>query len=311
MSQYRVRNWSEYNKSLTNRGNIFLWVHPEIAKVWRAKKNPRFIGAPHEYSDDAILCMMTIKAIFHQPYRQLIGFFASLIAMMNLPLPLPHFTTLASRARRLGKSFKKLSSKKPRDLVFDASGFKVYGEGEWKVRQHGKQKRRRWKKFHIAICPDSHEIILAEATELEEADCEVMPRLLKKAPRSVEAVIGDGAFHTVNCYQATYEKKASLLVPPRRGAVHDLEGHPWLKGRNDSISELIGLGGDDEARALWKKLRGYHRRSLVETTFSRLKGIFGAKLFSKRIDTQEFELLLKASILNRMTQMGMPDGMMI
>src|SRR5207253_4194583 len=116
-------------------------------------------------SDAAILCMMAFKIVFHQPYRQLIGFMFSLFAMMKLSLPLPHFTTLATRARQLGKHFKTLSIKQPKDLVFDSSGFKIYGEGEWKVRQHGKQKRRRWKKFHIAICPDSHEIVLAEVTE--------------------------------------------------------------------------------------------------------------------------------------------------
>ena len=56
---------------------------------------------------------------------------------------------------------------------------------------------------------------------------------------------------------------------------------------------------------------GYHERSLVETFFSRFKGIFGPKLFSKSIDNQNVELMLKAQVLNRMTQQGMPKGMMI
>jgi len=30
--------------------------------------------------------------------------------------------------------------------------------------------RRRWKKFHIGVCPKTHEIIVAEVTELEAAD---------------------------------------------------------------------------------------------------------------------------------------------
>lgn len=220
MSQYKVRNWSQYNKSLTNRGNLFFWIDQNAIKKWKAGKDPHFIGAPRQYSDDAILCMLAIKVIFHQPYRQLIGLFISLFAMMGFSVPLPHFTTVATRARELGKHFKKLSGKRPTDLVFDSSGFKVYGEGEWKVRQHGKQKRRRWKKFHIAICPDTQEIILAEATELEEMDCEVMPKLLQKAPKSVKQVIGDGAFDTTNCYKAANERGIDLLTPPRQGAVH-------------------------------------------------------------------------------------------
>lgn len=138
-----------------------------------------------------------------------------------------------------------------------------------------------------------------------------MPRLLKKAPGSVRNIIGDGAFDTKSCYRTAYEKGIELLTPPRQGAVHSDGSDPRIKARDDSLSEIIGLGGDEEARKTWKKLRGYHIRSLVETAFSRFKGIFGGRLFSKRWDTQAVELLVKAHVLNRMTQMGMPFGTMI
>ncbi|MBL4557801.1 MAG: transposase [Rhodobacteraceae bacterium] len=36
-------------------------------------------------------------------------------------------------------------------LAVDATGLKVYGEGEWKVRVHGKDKRRVWRKLHLAV----------------------------------------------------------------------------------------------------------------------------------------------------------------
>jgi len=311
MSQYKVRNWSQYNKSLTNRGNIFLWVHENALKKWKEAKDPHFIGAPKQYSDDAILCMMAVKVVFHQPYRQLVGFFIGLFAFMGLELPLPHFTTVASRAKKLGKHFKKLSSSLPKHLVFDSSGFKIYGEGEWKVRQHGKQKRRRWKKLHIAICPESQKIILAEVTELEEADCTVMPRLLKRAPRSVDKIIGDGSFDTKNCYKAAYDTNMLLLTPPRKGAAAWDEKEAWAKMRNNFIKEISGLGGDQNAIQIWKMLHGYHKRSLVETAYSRFKGIFGDRLFSKSTDSQEIELLIKASVLNEMTRMGMPSGVTV
>ncbi|MCE5293515.1 MAG: transposase [Chlamydiales bacterium] len=166
-------------------------------------------------------------------------------------------------------------------------------------------------KFHIAICPKSQEIILAEATELEETDCEVLPKLIKKAPRSVERAAGDGAYDTANCYAAADNMGIDLLTPPRRGAVRWAGNTRWEKRRNEAISEIGGVGGGDEARKLWKILRGYHQRSLVETSYSRFKGAFGGKLFSKRSDSQEVELKCKATILNRMTRMGMPDGVMI
>ena len=211
----------------------------------------------------------------------------------------------------LGREFKKLSKVCPTDLVFDSSGFKICGEGEWKVRQHGKQKRRRWKKFHIGVCPKTHEIIVAEVTELESADCEIGPKLLEKAPRSVKNAIGDGAYDTWNCYRTADDKGQRLIVPPREGAVFNEGDEPWLRARNDAICQIIGLGNNEEAIKLWKKLVGYHKRSLVETSFSRLKGTFGPKLFSKSIDNQMIELMLKAQVMNKMTQQGMPRGVMI
>jgi hypothetical protein len=311
MSQYEVRNWHQYNKSLQKRGSLSLWMSEDAIEKWQSPRKPHFIGAPEQYSDDAILCMMALKVVYHLPYRQLVGFMLSAFALMQIVLKVPHFTTVAARAKLLGKHFKKLSKVRPKDLVFDSSGFKVYGEGEWKVRQHGKQKRRRWKKFHIGICPRTHEIIVAEVTELETADCEVGPRLMKKVPRSVTRGIGDGAYDTWDCYKTAYEKGQELVVPPRAGAVLHEEKEPWHRKRNDAIRQIIGLGEGEEAIALWKKLVGYHDRSLVETAFSRLKGIFGHKLFSKTIKTQEVELNLKAYVMNRMTQQGMPKGQMI
>jgi hypothetical protein len=62
---------------------------------------------------------------------------------------------------------------------------------------------------------------------------------------------------------------------------------------------------------LWKKLVGYHVRSLVETAFSRFKGIFGSRLFSRKICSQDVELKLKAYVLNEMTKQGMPKGIMV
>lgn len=311
MSQYKVRNWPQYSKSLENRGNLSFWISEDAIKKWKAEKDPHFIGAPREYSDAAILCVMMLKVVYGLPYRQLVGFLTYLFQIMNLSLPIPHFTTIAERARSLKQSIKKLSNKRPTDIVFDSSGFKIYGEGEWKVRQHGKQKRRRWKKFHIGICPSTHEIIVAEATRLETTDCEVAPKMLKKAPQSVKNIIGDGAYDTMECYRAAYEHGASLLTPPRQGAVIRDRNNPWEIPRNQAIAAIIGLGNSDDAKRLWKKMTGYHRRSLVETAFSRFKGIFGAKLFSKCTDNQEVELLVKAFTLNQMTKMGMPVGVMV
>ncbi len=109
MSRYKVRNWSQYNESLKKRGSLSLWISEDAIEKWKSPKDPHFIGAPKQYSDDAILCMMALKVVYNLPYRQLIGFVYSIFTLMQITLKIPHFTTVAARAKLLGKHFKSAS----------------------------------------------------------------------------------------------------------------------------------------------------------------------------------------------------------
>jgi hypothetical protein len=68
------------------------------------------------------------------------------------------------------------------------------------------------------------------------------------------------------------------------------------------------MGNDDEARKLWKILSGYHKRSLGETAMFRLKKLFGSDFRSRELRRQKAELYAKSIALNKMTQLGMPQG---
>lgn len=48
-------------------------------------------------------------------------------------------------------------------LLVDATGLKVFGEGEWKVRTHGK--RRTWRKVHLLVDRESGHILEVATTE--------------------------------------------------------------------------------------------------------------------------------------------------
>ena len=50
-------------------------------------------------------------------------------------------------------------------MVVDSTGLKVFGEGEWKMRKHGKSKRRTWRKLHLTVNPDTQEIEAELLTE--------------------------------------------------------------------------------------------------------------------------------------------------
>ena len=113
MPQYKVRNWPQYNESLKKRGSISLWISEDATKKWRSPKDPYFIDAPQQYLDDAIFCLKALKVVFKLLFRQVIGLVLSLFTLMRLVLKVPHFTTVAARARGLGKHFNKLSKRTP------------------------------------------------------------------------------------------------------------------------------------------------------------------------------------------------------
>jgi hypothetical protein len=306
--KYRINNWKEYNKSLIQRGSITVWFSDDAIDQWLASQRPGKKGRPFTYSDDAILTALLLRAVFHLPLRALQGFMMSLVMLMNIAIPIPYYTQICKRAKVLGQELALLSKKNVRDIVIDSTGLKVYGEGEWKVRKHGYSKRRTWKKLHLAVCPDSHDILLEVLTDNSTSDCEVYPDFLAKTPASIQHAYGDGAYDTQSCYEASYLHGLSLIVPPQRNAVFHPDAPHHMEARNNAILEIQGLGGDDDARKLWKKLKDYHRRSLSETAMFRFKRLFGDHLVSHRFENQKAEVWAKCLAMNRMSALGMPDG---
>ena len=55
-------------------------------------------------------------------------------------------------------------------MVVDSTGLKIYGEGEWLDAKHGSRSRRRWRKLHIGINADTHEVVVAELTPDDVGD---------------------------------------------------------------------------------------------------------------------------------------------
>lgn len=299
--RYRIRNWSQYNAALTQRGSLTLWVDQAALDQWRCTSRPDRRGRPLTYTDAAIRCCLLLREVFHLPLRQTQGLTRSIFRLLDIDLPAPHYSLLCRRARLLKVILTAPSQKPIKHLVFDASGLKVFGEGEWKVRTHGQDSRRRWRKLHIGLDADSQQVVVALLTDATVVDPRALPRQLKQVEAPVECVYGDGAYDARVCYRAIHQRGARAIIPPRRGSV--LWQEAYLKDRNRNLRGVVrhGLKG-------WKKRSGYHRRSLVETAFFRLKTIFSDKLRSRRDDTQATEAMIRCAALNRMTSFGMPDS---
>ncbi len=190
-------------------------------------------------------------------------------------------------------------------VVVDSTGVKVYGEGEWKVRQHGVDKRRTWRKLHIGVNEASGEILAAVASTNNISDDEALTDILDGIEEEIEQLSGDGAYDKRKCYDAIAARGAKATIPPRKNAVkweEELETGD-VHARNQTLERI-----DEVGRQRWKQESGYHRRSLAETTMFRFKTIFGGTLRRRLFDNQAVELFLKCAALNRMIQLGKPNS---
>ncbi|MCB8429508.1 transposase, partial [Klebsiella pneumoniae] len=103
------------------------------------------------------------------------GFIDSIFTLMNVPLRCPDYTSVSRRAKSVNVSFKTFTRGEIAHLVIDSTGLKVFGEGEWKVRKHGKERRRIWRKLHLAVDSNTHEIICADLSLNNVTDSEAFP----------------------------------------------------------------------------------------------------------------------------------------
>jgi hypothetical protein len=69
----------------------------------------------------------------------------------------------------------------------DSTGLKVYGAGEWQREKHCQRGRRRWRKLHWAVNPDSGDILASEWTtnEVGAFKSPGLPLIWIHAPRPI------------------------------------------------------------------------------------------------------------------------------
>jgi len=298
--RYRIRNWPDYNSALVRRGSLTLWVEQGVVNRWRDTAAPLRRGRRRFYSDLAITCALTLREVYHLPLRSTQGLVSSVLRLLGTGLPAPHYSTLSRRAATLDVKLGRLS-RGPLHLAVDSTGVKLYGEGEWKVRLHGAEKRRTWRKLHLLIDHRTHEALACSMSEQYALDRRELASLLREVKGEVAEVLGDGAYDFQDCYRATCAKGARAVIPPQVRA--RVRSGPEFRDRNAAV-----LRGREVGRDEWKKEAGYHRRSLAETAMMRMKTIFSDRLKAREWRRQETELRVRCAAMNLMTSLGMPHS---
>ena len=301
---YHTTNWSSYNRALINRGNISIWFDPRTQ--WYAHPQGKH-GRNQTYSDSAIQCCLMIKSLFRLSLRMVTGFVQSLIKLCGLDWAAPDYSTICRRQKHIDIAISYQKSSGGLHLLVDSTGLKFLGEGEWKRKKHQPEYRRQWSKLHIGIDAKTMQIRAIQLTTNNVSDSQVIGDLLDQIPQDeqIDSVYTDGAYDTKRCRQVIADRQAHAVIPPRKNA------KPWKETkissleRNELLRTVKRLG-----RTLWKKLSGYHHRSLVETKIHCIK-LLGDKLSAKNFDSQVNEIHARVAILNKFTILGRPHTQVV
>ena len=252
-----------------------------------------------------IECALALRFLFGLPLRATEGLLQSLTRLLKLLVEVPDYTTLSKRQRSLPLTLKCTGSNQAMDIVLDSTGLKVFGEGEWKRRQHGKSYRRTWRKIHLAVNVQTFDIEGAMLTEASCHDGEVLPVLVKSIQAPIGKLIGDGAYDHQTNYQYLDEHDIKAIIPPRHNATITQHGNCQQKPlrRDEALRQIRRYG-----RQGWKKRQGYSKRSLAETMMYCFKTAFGGRLQNRLLTTQAVEVGIKCNILNQFQQLGRPGS---
>ncbi|MBM3207949.1 MAG: IS5 family transposase, partial [Chlamydiae bacterium] len=247
-----------------------------------------------KYSDSAIQAICMVRFFFHLTLRSTEGFIRLLFTMMQITLPVPSYSRISRKVKWLNLDYKKLSLHKPTHIAIDSTLVKI----------HGESKRKKWRKMTLGVCPETHEILFTITSDESFGDPTLFKMTMDHLPKSVKNVLMDGALDSYEMYRLAERERINLITPPRKGSKYKI-GIDQSK-RDETLQMIYKMGNNEEALKKWKKIRGYHRRSLVETAISRIKGIPGNTLKSRSLINQHHEILLKSLIINKLNTLGLP-----
>ena len=229
----RIKDWSNYNEGMVDRGRFreltkiaVGQIEKEITSRVFKHKSP---GRPKKYPDALILIIAVYREIFQLSFREAEGFARDILGGFNIEVP--NYATIERRIGNLNIDLHLDKRRLKGDLYIlaDSTGYKIFGEGEWKTYKHGRDKKRVWTKGHYAIDYNSQQIISITATIHTRGDNLEAPNLLNKAKRNLGSkssniveVNGDGAYNTRALKKFVEEEcKAKLISPPKIKAKSD------------------------------------------------------------------------------------------
>jgi hypothetical protein len=298
----RIRNWKALTAAHRRRGELItMFINPESTFPVALKQSTPKGGRPRQFSNETIEALYTLKVMLRLPLRAVQGVAQAASGWAHQRWAVPDYSTLCRRMAKLEVDIGARPSAAGERHVFivDSTGLKVFGEGEWKVKVHGTNIHRTWRKVHLLVDRASGQVVAVATTGNKVGDASVLPTLLPDELCG-DMVLGDGAYHTKDLHRTIFERGGTLLSPPPKNARR--WGRQTLKRdehafrfRNKQLTVLRRRG-----RRRWKIESGCGQRSFVECTNHRLKSITGDRLAARTPAGQVNEVRIRCKVLNQL-----------
>lgn len=294
--------WSDYNQSIVRRGGEIL-IGFDVVDNWDMElkeMNKDKVGEPFHYPNTFLLLPGYARVYFHLPYRQTAEGIAQGHAKGKVP-SIPDYSTISRRINRLDIKINGNKSMEFEDgyivVAIDSTGIKVTNRG-------GQWMRDKWHvrkghlKIHIAVDARSRKILsMMKVTDEHVHDGKALPELVENVikPNNMTAAVGklfaDGAYDSNDIFRHLADNGILPCIKLRKNARVRLKTGHIL--RNLSVlAQRNGLQG-------WKDSVGYGKRWTAETVFSSIKRMFGECVYSVKFENMVKEMMLKASLYNK------------
>lgn len=307
-SQYKVTNWTEYNKSLRKRGMISLYF-PEGDIEFLFINNEPYVkgdsGRVSTYLTPYVQLIYTLYRLFGWGQRQITGYFEDLWKTKALDIEVPSFGHICDLFSQISLEVKQFCNKicdrikngESVDLIVDSTGLRFGKASHWYQTKYNKPcDNRPWKKMHISGDPDMN-IHAIEITDYDIADIEMLEQLM---PQEIEIgkIIADGAYYSIMGTEALNHKGITPVIPPPSHAIiHEKDNTTW----HDKIVKYIKEKGSVYA---FHKKYGYGKRALAESQISRIKRCIGSSLLTQKTESQKQEGKIIGNIINQWNSFG-------
>ena len=151
-------------------------------------------------------------------------------------------------------------------------------------------------KIHIAVDVKTKKILSMKVTDEHVHDSKALPELVQNIIKSnsvtASKLFADGAYDSNGIFRCLADNGILPCIKVRKNAKVR-----WKKG--NILRNLSVLAQRNDLQK-WKDSVSYGQRWIAETVFSCIKRTFGEYVYSVRLKNMIQEMMLKASLYNKM-----------